>query len=131
LFPKPQKKPRKKRKQQNSKGEYGKRIPDYRRREVVERDQGICQYCGRFTNLEGIGIHHIIYRSHANRDRVHDLCNLITLCCDCHRKIHDQGNREIKQFTIDFSVQRYGTEGLEMVLKPKKGVGRLVPCGNH
>jgi 5-methylcytosine-specific restriction protein A len=56
---------------------------------VVERDQGICQDCGKelgrlprwYTE-----VHHIVPRGHGGGD--HPM-NLKTLCVECHRKYTD------------------------------------------
>jgi len=55
-----------------------------RREAVLHRDKYTCQCCGKKnTRLE---VHHIIYRSNSGTD---DENNLITLCKDCHSKVHD------------------------------------------
>lgn len=55
-----------------------------RREAVLNRDNYTCQICGkRHTRLE---VHHIIYRSQGGTDNED---NLITLCEDCHKAIHD------------------------------------------
>lgn len=54
-----------------------------RRDAVLHRDNYTCQVCGKkHTRLE---VHHIIYRSQGGTD---DESNLITLCEDCHNKVH-------------------------------------------
>lgn len=54
-----------------------------RREAVLHRDNYTCQVCSKkHTRLE---VHHIIYRSQGGTD---DENNLITLCEDCHEKIH-------------------------------------------
>ena len=53
------------------------------REHALFRDKYTCQCCGaKHTRLE---VHHIIYRSKGGKD---DLDNLITLCEDCHKKVH-------------------------------------------
>ncbi len=49
---------------------------------VLERDGWRCQVCGTRCRLE---VHHIQLRSRGGRD-----CedNLITLCSDCHARVH-------------------------------------------
>lgn len=42
-----------------------------------------CRICGK--NAEAT--HHILPRS--NKITRYDLCNLMFICCDCHRMIHD------------------------------------------
>lgn len=55
-----------------------------RREAILNRDNYTCQVCGKkHTKLE---VHHIKYRSQGGND---DEDNLITLCEDCHRDIHD------------------------------------------
>lgn len=55
------------------------------REAIINRDNYTCQICGKKnTRLE---VHHIIFRSQGGTD---DENNLITLCADCHRGIHDE-----------------------------------------
>lgn len=54
-----------------------------RREAILHRDNYTCQCCGKkHTRLE---VHHIVFRSQGGTD---DENNLITLCADCHAKIH-------------------------------------------
>ena len=60
------------------------------RAHALDRDNYTCQICGaKNTRLE---VHHIKYRSQGGSD---DLDNLITLCKDCHHKLHE-GKIELK-----------------------------------
>lgn len=52
------------------------------RRQIPERDGWRCQTCGRMQNLQ---IHHLSLRSQSGADEEQ---NLITLCAECHAKIH-------------------------------------------
>ena len=53
------------------------------REHALCRDKYTCQVCkAKNTKLE---VHHIKYRSRGGTD---DLDNLITLCADCHKKVH-------------------------------------------
>jgi 5-methylcytosine-specific restriction endonuclease McrA len=52
-------------------------------KEVLERDNWRCQSCGSFSAVE---VHHQRFRSHQGEDAKQ---NLITLCCNCHREIHE------------------------------------------
>ena len=62
-----------------------------RKEAVLHRDNYTCQCCGKKnTRLE---VHHIIYRSQGGTD---DENNLITLCEECHSKVHD-GKLTIEQ----------------------------------
>ena len=63
---------------------------------VLTRDDYTCQICGeKDTHLE---VHHIQFRSKGGSDRMD---NLVTLCHDCHSKVHGGGlefNRKVKSF---------------------------------
>ena len=63
---------------------------------VLNRDDYKCQICGgKDVRLE---VHHIVCRSHGGSNRMD---NLITLCSDCHGKIHngEMGfKKEVKSF---------------------------------
>lgn len=50
--------------------------------QLLQRDRWRCQACGSRTNLQ---VHHIQLRSQSGDDAE---ANLITLCSDCHQKIH-------------------------------------------
>jgi 5-methylcytosine-specific restriction endonuclease McrA len=49
---------------------------------VLERDRWRCQSCGRCRDLQ---VHHKHFRSRSGEDRAD---NLITLCNDCHSRLH-------------------------------------------
>jgi 5-methylcytosine-specific restriction endonuclease McrA len=51
-------------------------------RQVLERDGWRCQLCGRMQNLE---VHHLEFRSQSGSDEEQ---NLITLCAECHARMH-------------------------------------------
>ena len=53
-------------------------------RQVLERDGWRCQYCGTMQHLQ---VHHLKFRSHSGGDEEQ---NLITLCSDCHARIHQK-----------------------------------------
>ena len=55
------------------------------RRHVLERDDYLCQKCGRNMGLSGLEVHHIVPRSEGGTD---DPQNLRTLCVPCHLKLH-------------------------------------------
>jgi len=58
---------------------------DQLRLRILERDSWRCQNCGRMRRLQ---IHHKELRSHAGSDSQE---NLVTLCAECHAKVHSQG----------------------------------------
>jgi 5-methylcytosine-specific restriction endonuclease McrA len=53
------------------------------RSDVLERDGWRCQNCGTPERLQ---VHHIRSRSALGDDAA---ANLITLCADCHRLVHE------------------------------------------
>ena len=53
------------------------------RLEGKQRDYYTCQICGSTENVEG---HHVVDYSFGGAS---DPDNIITLCHDCHRKVHD------------------------------------------
>lgn len=55
-----------------------------RKEAILHRDNYTCQICGK-KNIR-LEVHHIIYRSQGGTD---DENNLITLCENCHKDIHD------------------------------------------
>ena len=52
------------------------------RQRVLRRDGWRCQSCGTMSNLE---VHHKQFRSHSGDDSEE---NLISLCTQCHVRIH-------------------------------------------
>ena len=54
------------------------------RQEVLRRDGWRCQNCGGRSDLQ---VHHINARSHFGDDSEP---NLITLCANCHRLVHQK-----------------------------------------
>jgi 5-methylcytosine-specific restriction endonuclease McrA len=51
-------------------------------RQVLQRDGWRCQTCGSMQHLQ---VHHLKFRSHSGGDAEQ---NLITLCADCHARMH-------------------------------------------
>jgi 5-methylcytosine-specific restriction endonuclease McrA len=78
-----------------------KPIPKKIIKAVLERDDSICQYCGR----QGANIHHIVPAGIGGKRR-HIKENLITLCLDCHSRAHS--NKEMREWTYTWSRQKYG-----------------------
>jgi len=64
---------------------------DRRRRLVYERDDYTCRNCGRSGGPVGdveLHCHHIVPKG---RGGAHHTENLVTLCEDCHRAVHNRG----------------------------------------
>lgn len=73
-----------------------------RKEAVLNRDNYTCQCCGKkATRLE---VHHIICRSNGGTD---DENNLITLCEECHSKVHKNElviNKKPKRMNLHFAT---------------------------
>jgi len=73
-----------------------------RREAVLYRDNYTCQYCGKkHIKLE---VHHIIYRSRGGTDNEN---NLITLCEDCHKAVHNGDiviNKKPKKLNLKYAT---------------------------
>jgi 5-methylcytosine-specific restriction endonuclease McrA len=63
---------------------YEKNLPKKIKLFVFERDDWKCRRC---NGNEGISPHHIFYRSEGGS---HHPENLVTLCFDCHRLVHEK-----------------------------------------
>ena len=64
--------------------------------EVFERDNYTCQICGK--KHERLEVHHIVFKSEGGSN---SMSNLVSLCCDCHEKIHKGKlvfNKKVKSF---------------------------------
>lgn len=68
---------------------------------VLNRDNYTCQCCK--TKKGTLHVHHIIYRSNGGSDKMD---NLITLCEDCHRKLHDG---QLQNFESKLAGKRKGS----------------------
>lgn len=79
----------------------GKRnnFPKSVRKQAYERDNGRCQIC----NGKGEEIHHCQPRGRQGRGV---LTNALTLCSNCHRRIH--ADNELMDYWIDVYTDRYG-----------------------
>ena len=71
--------------------------PDWqwRRKQVMDRDNYICQRCGRklWGSVVPAHVHHVIPRSLIEGD--HKLDNLVLLCEICHSKIDTPGHQNV------------------------------------
>ena len=59
------------------------KLPARLKKACFIRDDHKCRYCG---NRNALHHHHVIYRSQQGE---HALNNLLTLCWNCHRSVHD------------------------------------------
>ncbi len=69
------------------------------RREIYERDKGMCYFCSKHVPREQYTVHHKLMRQFApeseqslegvlRRDSIHNSRNLTTTHPDCHQKHH-------------------------------------------
>ena len=66
-------------------------VPPWLLRQLKQRDDGcVVNGCGRRLGLQA---HHVIHWAHGGRT---DLDNLALVCRRCHRKIHDEGFRLVR-----------------------------------
>src|SRR5579859_5354533 len=70
-----------------------------KREVILERDNHKCKYCGSTENLQ---IHHKSYKNWQNERED----ELITLCSDCHAKIHNKN-------TLNKNPKRLGRRTLK------------------
>jgi 5-methylcytosine-specific restriction endonuclease McrA len=70
---------------------------------VLERDNNTCQYC-LATGIP-LNCHHIIPVKYAP-ETVKDINNLITLCKDCHKKVHDNNTKTYDPVWAELALER-------------------------
>lgn len=72
------------------KGTYRNGVPLETRYEILKRDNYSCALCVEFDDGEfsKMQIHHIVPVSEGGND---EESNLITLCFDCHKNLHNSG----------------------------------------
>jgi 5-methylcytosine-specific restriction endonuclease McrA len=88
-----------------------KRLPKRLAEEVINRDENICQKCGKY----GGQLHHVVFGG-IGRRKIHKLENLITLCQDCHRLAHS--SKDMREWTYQWTRNRYG-RAVDKLLKDK------------
>ena len=62
----------------------------YTRQKRIDLDGGRCVMCGAWTALE---VHHLHYKNLGHENIVKDL---VTVCADCHKKIHRLYDRQYR-----------------------------------
>jgi len=89
------------------------RVPTAVRKEVLDRDAGVCRVCGRFCDVPGL--HHISYRSQGGLDVT---SNLITIGWtpghDCHLPVV-HANKRIWQPILEQVVITHGVNGFQLL----------------
>lgn len=59
------------------------------KRMIIRKSKGVCKFCNKHLPLNHLQVHHI----DGNRNN-HNECNLIPICCTCHKKISDRQMRD-------------------------------------
>ena len=67
------------------------------RNKVIARDNCTCRICGGGAFGADANVHHLTYRNIGNED----LKDLVTLCPDCHTKIHKEASKFNSAITFD------------------------------
>lgn len=62
----------------------------HKRGERMRLDNNRCCMCGTYNDLE---VHHLHYRNLGREDIIKDL---VTVCVDCHKKIHALYDRQYR-----------------------------------
>ena len=74
--------------------EWSPRLPEQIRMRALVRDNFSCQMC---KATEKLVVHHLIYYNQMeDKDRIHKLNNLITLCRSCHLTRHNTQKKILK-----------------------------------
>lgn len=85
-------------------------------KEIKEWDRGVCQLCGDNKNLQ---VHHLCY----DKDRMpwdYPRRALITLCDNCHNKIHDSERifqQHLKDLVIQLGLNGVSKNTILLILK--------------
>ena len=92
------------------------------KQKILERDKYSCQLCGVSHNLESVP-HHCFFRSEYFKKDADDDWNLITICLDCHRKIHQKGDKNKEKIAKQIALTRYNGKyklDLNIIMRVKK-----------
>ncbi len=55
---------------------------------VIRRDHEECTLCHTKLSVSQLHVHHIVpFRNFSDKNKAHDLSNLVTLCPDCHHRV--------------------------------------------
>ena len=67
-----------------------------RRLEIFERDHWMCRSCCETSKT--LHVHHMVYEKNCTAWNADDLC-LVTVCSDCHEKLHSKNeNERVQEF---------------------------------
>lgn len=90
------------------------------RQQVIDRDGGECVICGNRDNLH---VHHLNYKEGIDEDGA----NLVTLCQECHHKVHEIVKRTFSPRTGEGDVL-YAAEK-ELAARMSQIVNEEYPAG--
>ena len=75
--------------------------------EVLERDEGVCQLCGRPASE----LHHIFFGG-VGRKKIHTPANLMMLCWYCHKQAHQK--KKVREACEEWARINYGPKVEEL-----------------
>jgi DNA-directed RNA polymerase subunit RPC12/RpoP len=87
------------------------------RKEVIERDNSVCQRCNRKIEMRPV-VHHLYYSSD-----YYNLNNLITLCKFCHSYIH---KGILEKFSLWFNNRDFPEDILPEAIKRKRLIPKII-----
>lgn len=93
---------------------------DSRRESVYKRDDHECQNCGRTRGSSGnieLHAHHVVPKS---KGGTHEVSNLITVCNDCHKAIHNKSKTAPSKNSIDIDTDISRISSIEDILSFNK-----------
>ncbi|EHL17400.1 hypothetical protein HMPREF9630_00567 [Peptoanaerobacter stomatis] len=78
-----------------------------KQKKILRRDEYLCQECKRYgKSTKADTVHHIIPISEDKTKRL-DSHNLISLCGDCHNKMHNRVTNELSDKGLDLRSRKY------------------------
>lgn len=74
---------------------------------ILRRDEYLCQECKRYgKSVKADTVHHIIPILEDNTKRL-DSKNLISLCANCHNKMHNRSTGELSGKGLELKNRKY------------------------
>lgn len=93
-----------------------------KRKEIIQRDNFTCCACGAFGKT--LNVHHLSYEK-GKEYWDYPNSNFVTLCCDCHKKLHNlkQGDlkKTIEELRIIASQREHPDYPKNLKIEIKKG----------
>ena len=70
---------------------------EHKRDSILRRDSYTCQLCKRYGRMTGAGHVHHVYPFEQYPEYALESWNLISLCQQCHNKMHDRDTHELTE----------------------------------